>query len=237
MSICFKAASHVGLRRKKNEDRYLAKVQADGSLLLAVADGMGGSAGGEKAATEAIATYSHRSDKEIITPQILNTTLLAAHDAIVEYGKLHKILKGMGTTLTAALVRDAMVYWAHIGDSRLYMLKSGKLAQLTTDHRFLESLTKDGFITLEQANRHPFKNVLDQCLGCPEIDPEIGNAKIKRGDVLMLCTDGLHDDISSTDIERILKMELSLENKVGKLMSAALEAGGKDNITIVLAEN
>lgn len=235
MSMCFKAESHLGLRRNKNEDRYLARIQGDGSLLLAVADGMGGAPGGEKAADMAIAAYKDRSNKEIVTPELLGSSLWAAHNAIVEYGKLHKTMEGMGTTLTAALVYDDRVCWAHIGDSRLYVLKSGKLIQLTTDHRFLESLTKDGCMTQEQARRHPLKNILEQCLGCPEIDPEHGSASIEQSDVLMLCTDGLHDELSPRDIENILDTDARVDSKVESLVSAALSTGGNDNITIILA--
>lgn len=235
MSIYFKAASHFGLRRKINEDKYLAKIQIDGSLLLVVADGMGGAAGGEKAATEAIAAYSDRSNRECITPDLLRNTLFIAHNAIAEYVMLHKDLEGMGTTLTAALVRDGMIYWAHVGDSRLYVVKNGKLKQLTTDHRFMDCLIKDGYITLKQTKKHPLKNVLDQCLGCPEINPEYGSVRYSKDSLVLICTDGLSDEVSNDNIERILNMKVDVETKGELLMSAALISGGRDNVTFVLA--
>ena len=235
MSMYFKAVSHLGLKRKKNEDRCFAKKQIDGSLLLVVADGMGGAAGGEKAATEAIAVYSDRSERECITPDSLRETLFVAHNMIAKYVKSHKDFEEMGTTLTAALVRDGMIYWAHVGDSRLYVVKNGSLKQLTTDHRFLDCLIKEGYITLEHTKQHPLKNVLDQCLGCPEINPEYGSVRYFQDSLVLICTDGLYDEVSHDSIERILNMKVDIETKSELLMSAALISGGRDNVTFVLA--
>ena len=234
MSMKFYGATHAGMRRKNNEDRYLARIQGDGSLLLAVADGMGGMPGGEQASANVIARYRDVSAKTLITPELLRDTLMDAHDDIVALGRACKGKEGMGTTLTAALVTQDAVYWVHVGDSRLYRIRGGKLERLTTDHRFLESMIQDGDITPEEARNHPLKSMLDQCVGCPEIEPDYGNAKLESNDGFLLCTDGLHDELSSQAMEEALQKPADAHGKVSALIEAALEAGGRDNVTVIV---
>jgi protein phosphatase len=235
MNMRYAGASHVGLRRGKNEDRYLAREQPDASLLLVVADGMGGAPGGEMASETAIETFRRLAATGPITPDMLPDAVMAAHGAIAEASGKHVGMEGMGATLTVALARRETLFWAHVGDSRLYRLRDGRLSQLTTDHRFLESMIQDGDITREEAKCHLFKNMLDQCLGCPEIHPEYGTAELQEGDLLLLCTDGLHDELSHETLERMLRQKLSLDQATEALIAGALEAGGRDNITAVLA--
>ena len=175
MSLQFKAQTHTGNKRQSNEDRYFVREQADGSLLMAVADGVGGMPGGEKAAELAMEAIAAAGLEERLSPERLYQLATSAHDSIVRYAAAHPRLEGMGTTLTAAVVRENAVFLVHVGDSRLYIQHSATLRQLTTDHRFLSSMIEDGDITAEEAMNHPLRNMLDQFLGCPSIERAQGN--------------------------------------------------------------
>lgn len=162
---------------------------------------------------------------------------MSAHDSILRYSDAHTRLEGMDTTLTAAVAQENEVFWAHIGDSRLYILHDGILRQVTTDHRFLSSMIKDGDITAEEARNHPLRNMLDQCLGCPFIEPEQGSAVLTPGDKLLLCTDGLHEEISHKTIEGILSADMPVKQKAAELLGKSLKAGGSDNITLIVIDS
>ena len=231
----FEAASHVGRKRKRNEDRYLALRQADASLLLVVADGMGGVPGGEEAASLAIAAYRESANRETLTQARLTQPALDAQQKILRYGKLFG-MDGMGTTLTAALLQKDILCWVHIGDSRLYRFRAGRLEQLTRDHRFLDGMIRDRAITPEEAKYHPLGSLLDQCLGCPDPDPEEGRSELEAGDSVLLCTDGLSDELDAGAMEMLLANSGDTAAKACALLDAALAAGGRDNITFILAE-
>ena len=236
MTMRFSAASHLGNKRKNNEDRYFARQQDDGSLLLAVADGMGGAPGGELAASLAIAAFNEISREALLSPSQLARIAMSGHKAIVDHASSHAPMKGMGTTLTAALVQEEQVSWVHIGDSRLYRLHKKDLRQLTSDHRFLRRILIDREPTREELRRHPLGNMLDQCLGGPDIELELGTESFFSGDCLLLCTDGLHDELSPEIVTRLLAKDATPTEKVGTLVEAALVAGGRDNITVIVAE-
>lgn len=235
MGMRFEAVSHVGWKRKHNEDRCLGLRQNDGSLLLVVADGMGGMPGGEEAASLAVDAYRKSAGGRTITESLLKRPALDAQRDILRLGRSSG-MEGMGTTLTAALVRNDGLCWVHIGDSRLYRFSAGRLEQLTQDHRFLSSMIRDGDISLEEARRHPLRNLLDQCLGCPEPEFENGRSELLAGDSVLLCTDGLCDELDAEAMEMLLAKNGSAAGKASALLEAALAAGGRDNITIILAE-
>ncbi|MTJ92616.1 MAG: serine/threonine-protein phosphatase [Desulfovibrio sp.] len=235
MSMQIASASHTGNLRKRNEDRLFVSSLTDGELLLAVADGMGGAPQGEKAASIAVECLHEMQNLAAPPQQKLKALMLKAHNAILRYGRSHSGNDGMGTTMTLCLVHKGVVNWAHVGDSRLYRYHKNKLYLLTTDHRFVESMVRDGDMTIAEAKRHPFRNILDQSLGCPEIDPDYGAAALDQGDILLLCTDGLYDEVPFSTIEKILLEESDLQEKINKLLYSALNCGGKDNITIIVA--
>ncbi|MDL2267349.1 MAG: protein phosphatase 2C domain-containing protein [Desulfovibrio sp.] len=237
MSLQFKAQTHTGNKRQSNEDRYFVREQADGSLLMAVADGVGGMPGGEKAAELAMEAIAAAGLEERLSPERLYQLATSAHDSIVRYAAAHPRLEGMGTTLTAAVVRENAVFWVHVGDSRLYIQHSATLRQLTTDHRFLSSMIEDGDITAEEALNHPLRNMLDQCLGCPSIEPEQGNVVLEPGDRLLLCTDGLYGEVPHERVKNILLADMTAKQKATQLLEASLNAGGKDNITLVVVDS
>ncbi|MDZ7760428.1 MAG: Stp1/IreP family PP2C-type Ser/Thr phosphatase [Desulfovermiculus sp.] len=230
------AQSHTGHKRKTNQDRFLVRELEDGhSLLLAVADGMGGETGGDIAAQmviddlEAIPIGSGGFEHD------LNKILAEANEEIRQRAKEEPNLEGMGTTATVVLVSQDTAYWSHVGDSRLYHFHNGSLTQITTDHTFVQDLIADGTLSQEEADRHPMRNVLDQCVGCGSLKADSGRLKIMAGDRLLLCSDGLIRHVPDDSIKTVLA-EGNARRAVEKLMDQALHAGGKDNVTVVVID-
>ena len=234
MTLDFNTASHVGRKRAVNEDGCFARRQNDGALLLAVADGMGGAPGGAHASALAVAAFAATGAGDRVFPHDLPRLAMAGHTAILDHVASDPGMKGMGTTLTAALVRKEELSWVHIGDSRLYRLRKTKLRQLTSDHRFIHTLFKDDGPSPEILRRHPLRNMLDQCLGGPRIELELGNESFFPGDCLLLCTDGLSDEVTEDRIATILGKDATPAEKTGWLLKAALDAGGSDNVTVIV---
>jgi len=144
-------------------------------------------------------------------------------------------LTGMGSTLICVLIRGEQVYWAHVGDSRLYVLTGERLTRVTQDQMLSRFLVKEGEITAEQARNHYSRNVMDQYVGCGFAEPETGSMELLPDDILMIATDGLHRQINSQGIQALLGGKKPLADKAQALIRAAIKAGGKDNITVILA--
>jgi protein phosphatase len=142
----------------------------------------------------------------------------------------------MGSTLVGVLLRDRIAHWVHVGDSRLYLLRNGTLTQVTEDQTLARFLLEEGEITAEQLPTHYSRHVMDQCVGCGYAEPETGRLKFLTGDLLVLSTDGLHRQILENALYSILNTDTNLETKAKRLVKAALNAGGKDNITVVMAQ-
>jgi protein phosphatase len=230
------AVSHAGLQRTVNEDRHFTRRQDDGSLLLAVADGMGGAPGGGQASALAISVFAATSKKRLLLPSCLGRLVRAAHQTITDYAAAHDGMQGMGATLTAVLVRKHILFWAHVGDSRLSLLRGRRLRQLTNDHRFLLRLLQENGTSVVPPRRHPLFAVLDQCLGGPQIEPEFGCARFVPGDRLLLATDGLHDAVAPETTRNLLAAPDPPTQKTERLLQAALTADAGDDITLVVAE-
>lgn len=231
------AATHIGRVRKANEDRYLIKRLNDGSILLAIADGLGGEAAGDYAAEivrSRLAGINQvpRGEEE----QQLEALVKAADLAVYSEARKDPDTEGMGTTLVCVLLRDGLAYWVHVGDSRLYVLHDEQLIKITEDQTFARFLVEEGEITPEQVPTHYSRHVLDQTVGCSICEPETGRLEFKGNDLLILTTDGLHKKIATETMISLLKAETDLETKAKSLVEAALDSGGKDNITIVIAE-
>jgi protein phosphatase len=145
-------------------------------------------------------------------------------------------LWGMGTTMTLTFVSDGVVYWAHVGDSRLYLFSGGDIDQITEDDTIPGLLLGDGEITKEEARVHPNRNFLFEFIGCGEFEVHTGSFDVQKGDLLLLSTDGLHDEVPEETIVSVLRSNGNLEEKLEALVSAALDAGSTDNITVVGAE-
>ncbi len=199
---------------------------------MAVADGMGGEAGGGLAAQIAIEAFEDFNPG----PRSIKTQLLkvfqAASQRIGEEVQKDLKLEGMGTTLTAAYIKNRTTYWSHVGDSRLYLWRAGHLTQVTEDHTFVNSLVKDGVITQGEADVHSMQNILLHCIGCDPLEISSGGFKVFKEDIIFLSTDGLHHMVPGGKIVSILRKDIGIRKKFEKLIRVALKAGGQDNITI-----
>lgn len=160
-----------------------------------------------------------------------------ASDDIFEKVRENAQFSGMGTTLTAAFLRDGLVYWAHVGDSRIYLYQEGELKRITWDHTLPDTLLKEGDITEEEARNHPAQHLLLQCVGCGRFKASTGIFRLKAGNLLLLTSDGLHHEVSEEEIFRVLQGREGLEKKLVALTQEALKLGGRDNITVVGAQN
>jgi serine/threonine protein phosphatase PrpC len=230
------AASNVGKIRSNNQDSGYA-----GHTLFVVADGMGGHAGGDVAS--AIATKRiMEADKVYQSPQdaefALQAALIAANSQLAETVFEHAELTGMGTTVSALVVLDDQVAIAHIGDSRIYLLRDGELSQITIDHTFVQRLVDSGRITEAEAMVHPRRSVLMRVLGDVEASPEIDTSILatRAGDRWLICSDGLSGVVSNTGIANALKAPLDAQAVADRLVKESLDAGAPDNVTIVVVD-
>lgn len=232
------ALSDVGLVRKDNEDNYLVSPERG---LFVVADGMGGHVGGQIASTLAIQAIDEFMElsllKTVMPGELLQQALLKANEQIYTRGQT-KEFYGMGTTVTAAFFDQNQVHIAHIGDSRAYLLRGETLTLLTQDHSLVNELFQNGSLTLEEAQNHPQRNILTRALGTneqPQVD--IFSVPAQSGDLLVLCTDGLYNQVPEEDIIQVIRQaEADLKKGVRDLVDLALERGGHDNITVVMVQ-
>lgn len=222
-------ASNTGRVRTQNEDRSLAAPR-----LLAVADGMGGAKAGEVAAeitVEAIAAIGDAPDVEA-----LRGSLVDANRRIRAVAEDDPSRAGMGTTVTAALLDDDGTTLMHVGDSRAYLLREGELRQITDDHSIVAEMVRQGQISPDEAARHPSRNIITRALGAePEVQIDEVRLDLVPGDVVLLCTDGLSSMVDDALIEEITAGAATLTDAAGALIDAALDHGGNDNVTVVLA--
>lgn len=227
------ALTNQGLERKENQDRYFVREFEDRTILLAVADGMGGEAGGGLAAQKAIEAIKEFNLNPAGVEAAFDAVFQEADRRISEITRQNPRFRGMGTTLTAAYLIKEEIQWAHVGDSRLYRFRDGGLAQITEDDTFVHHLAKGGVITQAQARNHPLQNILLYCLGCPPLRVSHGRFKVEKDDLVLLCSDGLYHQVSEKKMVSILKKKVSLQKKLEGLLQAALDNGGHDNITLV----
>ena len=222
----------IGKVRKQNEDAAWLDEKRG---VFAVADGMGGHLAGEVAsalAIEAVRNMAKEYRDAGISP--LKEAVAAAHASIWQHAQTHPECAGMGTTLSVLWRGGSYVYIAHVGDSRIYRLRDGALERITQDHSLVEELVRAGLITPEQARTHPRRNIITRALGTEgENEPDLLVTDIKKGDVFLLCSDGLNGMVADADIEQTLR-ENDLERAADRLIEQALEAGGRDNVTLVL---
>ena len=235
LTFHYAARSDVGLVRKDNQDSGYA-----GPHLLVVADGMGGHAGGD-IASATVVTELVEIDHDSLTAAEASTQLgraiTAANDEIAHTFADNPELEGMGTTVTAIMRARNKLILAHIGDSRAYLLREGRLAQITKDHSFVQTLIDEGRITEEEASTHPQRSVVTRVLtGAAGDEPDIGAREARLGDRYMLCSDGLSGFVALDTIEEILTAGTSPGRAADDLVSLALRAGAPDNVTVVVAD-
>ena len=222
----------IGKLRKQNED---AAWFDEARAVFAVADGMGGHLAGEVASRMAIEAVQ-RMARENERPGIaaLREAVACAHETILAHAQDHIECAGMGTTLSVLWLGENYAYIAHVGDSRIYRLREGSLTQITQDHSLVEELVRAGLITREQARTHPRRNIITRALGTHGAhEPALLVPDVQDGDVVLLCTDGLTGMVPDDEIERTLR-DCGIEAAADRLLALALDAGGRDNVTLIL---
>src|SRR5256885_2676911 len=231
LAIVEKASlTDVGRQRQGNEDNFLER-----SPLFAVADGMGGARAGEVASKIAVEKLGASVEANGSPEQHLAEVTKEANREIYRMAQDDSALAGMGTTLTAALVTGSDVAIGHVGDSRVYRFRDGKLERLTQDHSLVEEFVRQGKLTPEEAEVHPQRSIITRALG-PEAEVEVDTFTYpgRGGDVYLICSDGLTGMASEREVAGIRNQRESLEDAAEKLIAAANENGGKDNITVVM---
>jgi protein phosphatase len=262
MLIDYAAITHLGRVRKNNEDAYLVSA-LDGEeplvnslqpltgtcragILAAVADGMGGAATGEIASREGLASvavnlfgyWGRYASAKAVEADLLQALRHAAEEAsmaVLRYADQERTSRGMGSTLTAAVLWNGYAYLAQVGDSRAYLYRSPQLVQLTEDQTLVREMISAGNLTVEQARTHPQRSMITQALGCPTpIHAVLGRVALRRGDRLLLCSDGLHGELADERLEALLAQGLSPKETLELMVEEALARGGRDNITALL---
>jgi PPM family protein phosphatase len=241
MQLTHAANSHVGIVRTGNEDAYHAEATVTRGLYV-VADGMGGHAAGEVASAMAVAisTDTVRKAEGIAVGElgpVLTEAVRVANRAIFERTIAEPDKQGMGTTLTMMLVGDGRYEIAHVGDTRVYRVRDGVLAQLTVDHSYVQEQVDAGYLTLEQARYHPYSNVITRCVGvAQDVEPALYTGELANGDLFLLASDGLTGMVEDPDLLRILSNKKSPGPMVDALIWEANRNGGVDNITAVVVQ-
>ena len=226
-------------RRQSNQD-FFHIPESNEKPIAIVADGMGGHRAGNIAsliAVEAICEYVEANNDQRFQI-LLQHAISHANRRIFDIGSTDQDCMGMGTTVTMAYCEPSRFTYANVGDSRLYLFDGEHLRQLTRDHSFVEELVQSGVITRQEAEVHPQKNILTRCVGNSQfVKADTAVAKWAKGDIIMLCSDGLHGAITRGEAEAILKSRKDLLDACERLTDAAYNNGSTDNITVVLVEN
>jgi serine/threonine protein phosphatase PrpC len=233
------AVTHVGLVRTNNEDAYLAMPEVG---FFALSDGMGGAAAGEIASRYFIETGQAVFTNDI--PGSAGETYARvekifgdSNKRILEHAAQNPDDRGMGCTGDILVFYDDRYVVGHVGDSRVYLLRHGGLLQLTSDHSLVQLQVDKGLLTPQGARTHPQKNIILRAVGTDSlVFPDILKGEALDHDIFLLCSDGLTDMVEDSEIQRILLTEGSLQRKTAELIGAALGAGGRDNVTVVLSQ-
>jgi protein phosphatase len=223
-------ATDTGRQRSANEDSVFVHAP-----LFVIADGMGGARAGEVASKTVVEAFD-RPLPEVPPERVLRETIEGANRTIYSLAREDPNLGGMGTTTTAAIVdlRAAEVAIGHVGDSRAYRLRGGKLERLTRDHSLVEEMRRKGQLTEAQASDHPQRSIITRSVGPePEVDVDLQTVPAQSGDVFLICSDGLTTMLDDDHIERLLARATSMPNAVRALVDEANRAGGRDNISVI----
>lgn len=236
--MIYAASTHIG-RRAQNEDSLLLPAQG-GQHVFAVADGMGGHAAGRRASTLAVeevtAVFADAAPEDPL--RRLRRAVNAANRSVYQHSQAEEESRGMGTTLVMALVLESEFIAANIGDSRLYCLHAGALSQVTEDHSLVNLMVRRGILTPVEASVHPQRNVITRAVGTqPYEEADYFRRPWEAGDLLLLCSDGLHGVLSDEQICTELTADRPLQQTADALVDLALQQGGTDNITVVLVHN
>ncbi len=231
------SATSVGKIRAVNEDSFLVSQISSGDATLAVvADGMGGHNAGEVASAETVNTLKDFIvETDIPIKELLLSAIECANNSVYKMSKNTPTLHGMGTTVTACVIKDDKVTAAQVGDSRLYLIRNNEITQITKDHSLVEMLLESGKITQEDAKHHPQKNVITRAVGTDSfVEADIYEFFLKKNDILLLCSDGLVNMVEDEKILSLITESDDFSSLADILVKEAETAGGHDNITVVL---
>ena len=232
MSLAAHGVSHKG-RRKSNEDSMVIDPAIG---LFVVADGMGGHNAGEVASALAVKTlHEFIGQADDASESTIAEALVLANDQVLSAATNNATYEGMGTTVVAACVQDGTLVFGSVGDSRIYLMRDGSLKQLTDDDSWVSRVLPADAIGTEEASRHPMRHVLTKVVGLREdMEPSVGSSAFQSGDMLLLCSDGLHGVVNDDAIAALLGRGGSVEEIAGQLVEKALDSGSTDNITAVV---
>ena len=229
--------SDIGNKRSLNED-YAGYLEKENYKIYVVADGMGGHNAGEvasKMAVEAIVSYISENINNKNYNEILKKAIKTANNAIYDFASTSEKLNGMGTTVTACLVINNKGFVANVGDSSCFLIRNNKIKKITKDNSLVQELLDLGTISEEEAFNHPKKNIITRAVGTSKkILIDVFEIDILKDDIIMLCSDGLTNEIQKNEVLEILNSAKSLKNACEKLVLEAKNNGGRDNITVLL---
>jgi PPM family protein phosphatase len=245
----------VGSVRRQNEDAFVIADLTTGrhaldvgggrfqvgpnGVLLAVSDGMGGAAAGEVASALVVESLLYNLDRKCKEEEAIQTLKCAVENANQEVWDAAQTQSraGMGATLVATVVRQGVAYVASVGDSRLYLIRGGRIRQLTKDHSYVQMLVDAGVLSDEEAATSPYRNIILQAMGTkPEVTVALSRLELRRGDRFLLCTDGLSEKVSEREMLDVVERSSGLDAACWKLVDLANERGGDDNITVIVAD-
>lgn len=238
--MVYGAISDIGRCRKKNQDAYYASADPDFPLYF-VADGMGGHRSGEVASSMAMdiikdefLIFKNNLNKEKNILKTIKKSIEKANTKIYLKSLEREECKGMGTTITLAYIFEGRIFIGHVGDSRGYLIREEEIIQITEDHSYVNELLKLGSISIEEAKKHPKKNMITRAVGSSStISMDLIVKKHKKNDILLLCSDGLFNMLSEKEIYEVYEIEKNMQKACEVLVEKANAKGGLDNITLV----
>ena len=224
----------VGKVRANNQD---APIVSEKLRLYGVADGMGGHKGGEVASTSARDDLLRELEGKTPSVAALSGAIEEVNRQIYHQQEHDDALTGMGTTLSVLWMSDNFVYIGHVGDSRVYLLRDGEFKQMTLDHSLVEQLVREGVLTEEEAQNHPMRNIITRAIGTDEsVEVDVVVEERRKGDLWLACSDGLHGLVDDRQMRDALR-QYAPEKAADVLLQAALDAGGRDNVTLVIVHD
>lgn len=241
MGINYCGKTDIGLKRATNQDCFRAELLDENMLLMLVCDGMGGAAGGSEASSLAADTFVKyvklhiESSKKNEYLKMLEEALKEANAAVHEKSKSEDELEGMGTTLVCALYDSESYYCLWVGDSRIYAVTKNGIDQISHDHSFVQSLIDNGSITKDEAKNHPNRNIITKAVGTDStVQPDVAKMNADNFLGILLCSDGLCGYVAEDVINSVCAESIEVAECCEKLVNLANEAGGLDNITVVI---
>lgn len=224
----------VGKVRANNQD---APIVSEKLRLYGVADGMGGHKGGEVASTSARDDLLRELEGKTPSVAALSGAIEEVNRQIYHQQEHDDALTGMGTTLSVLWMSDNFVYIGHVGDSRVYLLRDGEFKQMTLDHSLVEQMVREGVLTEEEAQNHPMRNIITRAIGTDEsVEVDVVVEERRKGDLWLACSDGLHGLVDDRQMRDALR-QYAPEKAADVLLKAALDAGGRDNVTLVIVHD